>query len=436
MLARQREISPAEFSLNSASIPAIVTTFGPNLMAAVTALTHAELERFLDYKLSDAIAKNAEGEITEIYRRVQRQVGDRASAFAKYIERTILEPRSLDHPDQGYLPAITLIANRQLKMIGDPQQLAGGGIAQTMLLRDSKTTVIISDGVGRVAGIELEAKNLRKASAGPREYRLRHALETLRIPMLILFPQHGELGEEHMAQALFDQNTKGTVLSVATAMTRDMRSPYKAIIRRMGDAGLDAFGVGTTTKYPKAGDPDYVFVMGHLLRFVRVAVEGAKAAESAKGVDNPVDLDANEVESLAATLSKFWLRIINSANANTAGKPGSRFTPADAKHNMALTTAGMAALGVIASELFRVRAGMSEEARNEAIDRVAQIPWDRTDDTWKALLIQKFDSKTGESKGLQSNAAGASAVRAVRNILWEKAFGYPYAERKDREAAA
>jgi hypothetical protein len=159
-----------------------------------------------------------------------------------------------------------------------------------------------------------------------------------------------------------------------------------------------------------------------LSAFVKIALVGAKAAEKA-GVKSQASVQFPETE-VAADLAFFWSVFI----ANLA--PGTL----DVADNMATGASGIAALALLAHELFYGRAAQWERGEKvAAITKVAAIGWLRTtvdpdgnvvlNERWAQIgvaLTLKLDKKSGKFKGVLGGP-GANNQRILTAHLFQVA---------------
>ena len=414
----------------TSGVPAITTRFGPNLISATTAMNLAELHQFLGYRVEDEVAAKADGDIADTYRAVQRPLlKERQREIATYQERTLLSPRPLDEAiEQGYQPAITLIADIPLKIRPIPGAATMMGMQYSEVVRDENATVIVSDGVGRVSGLEFLERTYQKGPSNVEQRRRQMALASLRIPVLILFPITGRLSEGHFQQALFDQNVLAQPLKPALALTMDHRSPYTEIMRKMFTVDPDdryklrSFGFNQQAKSHTKTVKE-VFLAAPMVKFIKVATEGPKFAESARGSGSfPEDRTTEAAQKLAF----FWAEVIAAAKSVR----GDQFDPATVADNMALSGPGLTALGLVAHELFFGEGkDWTPGTRLDAIRRIGSQDWSRSNETWRTIdVLQLKDGK------YVSNSAGASSARRMTAHFRDLAGFAPKGE--ERETAA
>jgi hypothetical protein len=391
------------------SVPGVVSEYGPNLFQLNTSLTLFELHQLLDYRVETEIAKSAKGPIAEILRSVQRPATkERQLRIGTYQENYLLKPRPLDEAvEQGYMPAITLLANRPLCLTPIP---GFSQMGQTFMLAekaDEDTVIIPSDGVGRITGLENRENLYNKANADTETRRLRVALGRLRIPTLILFPKTGELSELHMQQALYDMNVLATPLTSTLALNRDNRTPYSAIVKSMladTTANLKQHNLGTD--------------VASLIRFVKIALEGPKVAEKA-GAEGNAPTSSDIAKQTSVDLTYFWSVFTSSMAPNALA----------AKDNMATGAPGITGLALVAHELFFGRgADWSQIEKAAAIRKLGAVDWSRTktdesgklvlNKTWAelGLLVLKPD-RSGKEMRAVMGGAGANNSRVMTAYL-------------------
>jgi hypothetical protein len=388
------------------SILGLLSEYGPNLMQLNTSLTLAEIHQFLEYRVESEIADKAEGPIPDILRSVQRPAKkDRQNAIGTYQENYLLKPKPLaESAEQGFMPSITLVADRPLHITslpGTPSQM--GQALVTAEKEDENTTVVPSDGVGRLTGLENRENLYGKSNADAETRRLRSALNRLRVPTLILFPKTGELNELHLQQALYDMNVLATPLTSTMALNRDNRSPYNAVVKAM---------LADTTANLKQYDLQRD--LASLIRFVKIALEGSKVAEKA-GATGAVTSAATP--QATTDLTYFWSVLTSSMSPNTLKD----------KDNMATGAPGITGLALVAHELFYGRAkDWSPVEKASAIRKLGAIDWSRSHDeagnvvlnkTWEELgLLVLKPSRGGKLKAVMGGA-GANNSRIMTAYL-------------------
>ena len=389
------------------SILGLLSEYGPNLMQLNTSLTLAEIHQFLDFRVETEIAPKAEGPIPEILRSVQRPASkDRQNNIGTYQENYLLKPKPLDEStEQGFMPSITIVANRPLHITalpGAPSQM--GQALVTAEKEDEDTIVIPSDGVGRLTGLENRENLYSKSNADVETRRLRSALNRLRVPTLILFPKTGELNELHLQQALYDMNVLATPLTSTMALNRDNRSPYNAVVKAM---------LADTTANLKQYDLHRD--LASLIRFVKIALEGSKVAEKA-GATGAV---TSSITPQATTdLTYFWSVFASGISPGVLKD----------KDNMATGAPGITGLALVAHELFYGRArDWSPVEKASAIRKISAIDWSRshTDDAGKVVLNKIWEdlgllilkpSRKGKMRAVMGGA-GANNSRIMTAYL-------------------
>jgi hypothetical protein len=389
------------------SILGLLSEYGPNLMQLNTSLTLAEIHQFLEYRVESEIAPKAEGPIPEILRSVQRPASkDRQNNIGTYQENYLLKPKPLDEStEQGFMPSITLVADRPLHITalpGTPSQM--GQALVTAEKEDEDTTVVPSDGVGRLTGLENRENLYSKSNADAETRRLRSALNRLRVPTLILFPKTGQLNELHLQQALYDMNVLATPLTSTMALNRDNRSPYNAVVKAM---------LADTTANLKQYDLHRD--LASLIRFVKIALEGSKVAEKA-GATGAV---TSAITPQATTdLTYFWSVLTSSMSSGTLKD----------KDNMATGAPGITGLALVAHELFYGRAkDWSPVEKASAIQKLGGIDWSRShiDDDGNVVLNKIWEdlgllilkpNKKGKLKAVMGGA-GANNSRIMTAYL-------------------
>jgi hypothetical protein len=391
------------------SVLGLVSEYGPNLMQLNTSLTLAEVHQFLDYRVETEIAPKAEGPIAEILHTVQRPASrERQQRIGVYQENYLLKPKPLDESvDQGYMPAITLLANRPLKLAATPGAQGQMGLQlMTAQKEDEETIVIPSDGVGRLTGLE-NREDLYNKNADVETRRLRSALNRLRIPTLILFPKEGELTELHMQQALYDMNVLAEKLTSTMALHRDNRSPYNAVVKGM---------FADTTANLRQFEILYKDLPS-MIRFVKIGLEGPKVAEKAGAVGS--ELSNEVVQTAIKNFTYFWSVLSASMAVGTLKD----------KTNMATGAPGITGLAVVAHELFFGRvANWSPIEKAEAIKTLGAIDWSRSsvdasgnivlNKTWEdlGLLMLKPDRK-GQIKAVMGGAGANNSRIMTAHLL-------------------
>jgi hypothetical protein len=340
------------------SILGLLSEYGPNMMQLNTSLTLAEVHQFLGYNVELEILPRAEGPIADILRAVQRPASkDRQNNIGTYQENYLLKPQPLDEStEQGFMPAVTLLANRPLHLAPVANTMSQMGQELVVASKEDEDTIVIpSDGVGRLTGLENRERLYSKSSADLETRRLRTALQRLRVPTLILFPRAGELTELHMQQAVYDMNVLATPLTATMALNRDNRSPYNAVVKAMladTEANLKHF--------------DSTLTLKSMIRFVKIALEGSKAAEKAGASGEAKNVD---VSRAANELTWFWSVFTKSMAPGTL----------KVKDNMATGAPGIAALALVAHEFFYGRAErLGETEKTEAIRKLGAIDWLRS----------------------------------------------------------
>jgi hypothetical protein len=393
--------SPNPLAFRGMSILGLLSEYGPNLMQLNTSLTLAEVHQFLDYRVETEISPKAEGPIAEILHTVQRPASkERQNNIGSYQENYLLKPKPLHQStEQGFMPSVTLLASRPLVFRTVPGiTIPMGQSLVTAEKVDEDTIVVPSDGVGRLTGLENRENLYSKANADPETRRLRAALNRLRVPTLILFPREGELSELHMQQAVYDMNVLATPLTATMALNRDNRSPYNAVVKQMladETANLKQFELDVRS----------------MIRFVKIALEGPKAAEKA-GASGEVT--SAKVPEAAADLGYFW----SVFTSNMA--PGTL----KIKDNMATGAPGITGLALVAHELFYGRAkDWSSTEKAAAIAKLGAIEWSRTttdsegnvglNKTWSELgLLTLKPDRQGKLKAV-IGGAGANNSRVL-----------------------
>ena len=383
------------------SVLGLLSEYGPNLMQLNTSLTLAELHQFLDYRVETEISAKAEGPIADLLRSVQRPATkERQVNIGTYQENYLLKPKPLDDSnEQGFMPSVTLLANRPLRLNacqGTPSQM--GQALVTAEKEDDETQVIPSDGVGRITGLENRENLYSKPNADPETRKLRAALNRLRIPTLILFPRTGELSELHMQQALYDMNVLAMPLTSTMALNRDNRSPYNGVAKTMladTTANLKQFELG----------------LASLIRFVKIALEGSKVAEKA-GASG--DASVEIAPQASSDLTYFWSVLTSSMAPGTLKD----------KSNMATGAPGIAGLAIVAHELFYGRASSwSAVEKANAIRTIGAVDWTRSragadgkivlNQTWSNLGLLMLNEKGKAVMG----GAGANNSRKMTAYL-------------------
>jgi hypothetical protein len=391
--------------MHSNSFPAIVADYGPNLQQAVLVPSLDEIHQLFGYRVAPELAKKAEGDIAEILHSVQRPaVKQRQEEIAEYIEKNLLNPRPLDVSyDQGYFSSICVLANHPLKVTPIPGIFAPGLQFATVEIADDQTFAIPGDGAGRMTGWELLENLYGKQNADVETRRRQIALKGFRIATLILFPKPGgELTVKHMQNGVYDMNVLATPLTATQALNRDNRTPYNRIAKEMVVKDL-----------PLSAD--------QTVRFVKIALEGAKAAEKA-GAKSQATVEVREPEA-ATNLAFFWKTFIANLAEGTL----------DVEDNMVIGASGIASLALVAHELFYARAAQWErEKKAAAIAKIAAMGWLRTtvDADGKVALNEQWakigvafmlkPDKTGKLKAVMGGA-GANNQRLLTKHLFEVA---------------
>jgi hypothetical protein len=399
------------------SLIGLASDAGPNLMQVSCLLTFAELHEFLGYQVEEEISKKATGKVADVLHIVQRpwQV-QRQKNISVYQERYQLDPKPLhESAEQGYIPAITLLANYPLVATMLPNSPYFAGMALVMVQRslEQDTIVVPADGVARITGYEKLYRDYQKTKSNPESRRLLNLLNQLRIPALIMYPKTGELTELHMQQCLHDMNVLATPLTPTQGLSKDNRSPYNTVAKNiLNDKEFDL------KQYVLQSDAN----IKQLIRFVKIAMEGYKVAEKAGATGDP-DVAPAAVTAASTNLAHFWSLFAPKVTAETLKM----------KDNLALSAPGIRALGLVAYELYSESGrgkDWTQTEKDEAIKRVGSLNWARLirDDQgeikinprWEGILDARLD-QSGKVTAAVLGGAGANNGRIMTAILLEVA---------------
>lgn len=393
----------------SIPIPAVRGFFAGDLTTFQTQIRPDQIVQILGHDPRSLNWKYLPADLRQMYEYLQRATKkDRREGTASYIEER-LAPEAITI---GAFPAISIgmVRPATFKSTNDDPTSPLSSVGLLHLELSDTNRRIILDGLARVTGALDLMDERPDAKVG----------DWFSFPVTFYAPSGRVTTLEQLGQLFHDFNFLQTRVNANQAIALDKSDPYIQLTNRLGRSHAFTQYGGMEERAASLGTKSSAIVVQRvLLRFVRGACEGRRFQESnLSRTDNP-NLTAQTLPELQTKLEHFVATIAERMGFD-------RFKDRDSLH---LSAPGWQVLGLIFHDItFRLRERLTDRARSEVVDHLAQVDWSRFNPDWIGMVGEPERDKVTQQlitddRGRQKVAisrAGRTTIAAMLNYVREK----------------